>query len=154
MSDVVHGAAVLVRTYGVLIRGVSGGGKSSLAARLIERGGRLVADDRVHLSVCHGRILAAPVAPIGGLIELRGRGIECIPHERGAVIRLVVDILSGGALERMPESNHLLTRILEIELPRQPVAAKSEAMVPLVEAALRALSQDSNTGLRSARLWG
>jgi hypothetical protein len=70
------------------------------------------------------------------------------------VIRLVVDILSGEALERMPESNHLLTRTLEVELPRQPVAAKSEAMVPLVETALRALSQESNTGLRSARLWG
>lgn len=154
MSDIVHGTVVLAGTRGILLRGASGSGKSTLAARLIERGAKLVADDRVHLSACHGRVVAAAVAPVAGLIELRGRGIAPVAHERSAVIRLVIDILSDEALERMPPSDHLLTRILDVELPRQPVAAKSEAMIQLVEAALAPLSRGPNTGLRTARVWG
>jgi serine kinase of HPr protein (carbohydrate metabolism regulator) len=139
MSETVHATALLVGRHGVLIRGASGAGKSMLALRLIEAGGRLVADDRVHLSACHGRVIATAPAPISGMIELSGHGILRVPHERSAVIRLVVDWVAEEALDRLPEAAELRVDILGASLPRQPVAGDSERALVLVQAALRSL---------------
>jgi len=76
---------------GILIRGPSGAGKSLLAARLIEGGGILVADDRVCLSARSGRLVAVALAATAGLLEVRGRGLVRMPHERCAVVRLAVE---------------------------------------------------------------
>ena len=153
MSETVHGTAVVAGAQGVLIRGRPGSGKSLLASRLIGRGARLLADDRVHLSACHGRLLAFPVAPLAGRLELRGRGIIESAAERGAVIRLVVDCVADAELERLPETHHLTTVILGLALPRQPAPGASAHAVLLVEAALAALSP-STMNLRTARVWG
>jgi serine kinase of HPr protein (carbohydrate metabolism regulator) len=150
MSETVHGTAVLVGAHGVLIRGEPGRGKSILAHALIARGARLIADDRVALSACHGRIVASAPAAISGLIELRGRGVVAVPHERFGVIRLIADIVSEEALERMPENDQMSAALLEIALPRQPVTAATEAALRLIEAALAAVSPQSDMGLRSA----
>lgn len=150
MSETVHATAVLVGADGVLIRGPSGSGKSSLAFRLIERGARLVGDDRVHLSACHGRILATGHAAVGGRLELRGRGLIAVPQERSALVRLIVDIVDEGGLERLPEHTQLECVLLGVTLPRQPVSTIPDRAQALVSAALQALSQRSNMGLRSA----
>lgn len=151
MSETVHGTAVLVGADGVLIRGGSGSGKSALALRLIESGGRLVADDQVALSSCHGRLVASAPRATAGLIELRGRGPIAVPYERSVVIRLVADIVDaeGDAegLERMPEAHQLTETLLGIALPRQPVPGTPEEAVPLVRAALGELSPQSDKGL-------
>jgi serine kinase of HPr protein (carbohydrate metabolism regulator) len=152
MSETVHGTAVLVGAHGVLIRGGPGTGKSMLALALIERGARLIADDRVSLSACHGRVVASAPAGIAGLIELRGRGVIAVPHERSGVIRLIADIVSDEELERMPEANQLTAALLEIALPRQPVPARTEPALRLIEAALGAALPHRNMGLRSARV--
>jgi serine kinase of HPr protein (carbohydrate metabolism regulator) len=152
MSETVHGTAVLAGAHGILIRGGPGAGKSMLALALIERGARLIADDRVSLSACHGRVVASVPAVIAGLVELRGRGVIAVPHERSGVIRLIADIVSDEELERMPEPDQLTAAILEIALPRQPVPARTEQAVRLIEAALEAVLLHRNTGLRSARL--
>lgn len=151
MSETVHGTAVLIGADGVLIRGGSGSGKSTLAHALIESGARMIADDRVCVSACHGRLVATVPAPIAGLIELRGRGLLVVPHERFGVIRLVVDIVSDADLERMPEDDQLSAALLDIRLPRQPVPSDTGLAVRLVGAALAALPQP-NMGLRSARV--
>ena len=57
-----------------LLRGPSGCGKSDLALRLIDRGARLVADDRVVLTVEDGAVVAAAPPPLAGLLEVRGLG--------------------------------------------------------------------------------
>jgi hypothetical protein len=154
MSETVHGTAVLAGASGVLIRGASGAGKSSLAALMIERGARLVSDDRVHLSACHGRILAAAPASIAGRLELRGRGIVAVRHERTALIRLVVDIVGGAGIERMPEPDALACELLGVSLPRQPVAGSAAEALPLVRRALAALSPLPDPDLQSTRVWG
>jgi HPr kinase/phosphorylase len=154
MAETLHATAVLAGVNGLLIRGPSGSGKSSLALALIKRGARLVADDRVHVAACDGRLVAGAPARISGRLELRGRGLIDVPHERNCVLRLVVDIVSGEALERMPEDNQLTVMLLGIELPRQPVPAVAERALTLVGAALDALSPGGNMGLRSARVWG
>jgi serine kinase of HPr protein (carbohydrate metabolism regulator) len=139
VSEWVHGTAVLARANGILIRGRSGTGKSQLAALLIARGARLVADDRVHLSACHGRIIATALSAAGGMLELRGRGIVHVPHERSAVVRLVLDIVDESALARLPEADHLFAALLGVRLPRQPVPAAPAQALMLVDAALATL---------------
>src|SRR6266545_8207351 len=72
-----HACAVLVGARAILIRGPAGSGKSRLALALIEVAGsghlrfaRLVADDRVQLDACHGRLLARAPQTLAGLIEV------------------------------------------------------------------------------------
>jgi len=126
-APTVHASAVLVGTRALLIRGPAGSGKSRLALRLIEaaRSGllpfaRLVADDRVRLEACHGRLLARAPEALAGLIEVRGLGIRRIAHEPLAVVGTVVDLAAPDA-ERLPDRQ----RQVEIEgilLPLLPVA--------------------------------
>jgi hypothetical protein len=87
------------------------------------------------------------------LVELRGRGILERPRERGAVIRLVVDIVGAEGLGRMPNEADLMTEVLGIGVPRQPVGSIAGGAPRLVEAALAALSLQRNMSLRGTRLW-
>jgi serine kinase of HPr protein (carbohydrate metabolism regulator) len=148
MSETVHATAVLVGAHGVLIRGPSGAGKSTLAVTLIERGARLVADDRVHLSACHGRLIATGPGAIAGRMELRAHGLMRLPAERSAVIRLVVDLVDAAGLERLPGNDQMSVAILGVTLPRQPAPAASDRSPALVSAALRSLFGAGDMGLR------
>jgi RNase adaptor protein for sRNA GlmZ degradation len=96
----VHATTVEVEGTGVLIRGPSGSGKSDLALRLIDRGWRLVADDRVALSACDGRLHAAAPATIAGLIEVRGVGL-CKEASVPAPVALAIDLAAPP--DRLPE---------------------------------------------------
>ena len=105
----VHACAVLVGARALLIRGPSGSGKSQLALRLISAAqsgllpfARLVADDRLRLEPCHGRLLARAPATLAGLIEVHGLGIRELPHEPVAVIGSVVELAAPDA-QRLPE---------------------------------------------------
>lgn len=118
----VHAACVVLGEAGVLIRGESGAGKSSLALGLVEaaaaRGlfGALVADDRVRIACAHGRLVARPHPAIAGRIELRGLGLLALPAEGACVLRCVVDLVEAAT--RMPEEAEERAEILGIGLPR------------------------------------
>lgn len=79
----------------MLLLGPPGSGKSDLALRLLARGFRLVADDRVALD---GRV-ARPVANGAGLLEVRGLGIVRVEHVPRTVLALAVDL---GEARRLP----------------------------------------------------
>ncbi|RXT43583.1 hypothetical protein B6S44_28165 [Bosea sp. Tri-44] len=117
-----HAGAVVVGEAGILIRGASGTGKSSLALALIGqaqlqgRFARLVADDRTEITVRAGRVIAGPVSPLEGLVERRGLGLTPEPHLAAAVVRLVIDC--GTEPERMPEPEALVETIAGVALPR------------------------------------
>ncbi len=136
----IHASCVLVGAGAVLIRGVSGSGKSRLVHDLIEAGrrgdipfARLVSDDRTLVEAVHGRLLARPVATLAGLLELRHIGIRKIPYEPAAVVKLVVDLGSGG--ERLPEPAAQFTEIGGIRLPRLEVPG-GEGIIKLILAEL------------------
>lgn len=126
----IHATTVAIGEAGVLIRGASGAGKSSLGLALIDaarrdgRFARLVADDRTALSARGSRLLARPVAPLDGLIERRGLGLTPEPHQPAVVVRLIVD-LSGSEPTRMPEPEDLVDRLEGIDLPRLTVAGRA-----------------------------
>jgi len=114
----IHACALIVGEMGLLIRGPSRSGKSSLTLALLAaaeaegRFARLVADDRVGLSVEQGLLYGAPHPAIAGQIEQRGTGILTLPYEAKARLTHVVDLVSG---------------------PEKPVGAASKTMVEGVE---------------------
>lgn len=141
MTPTVHASCVVAADAGVLIRGPSGSGKSSLAAALIEQiaatgqFAALVADDRVRLTPAHGRVIATAPASLAGLIERRGLGVVAADWIREAVIRLVVDI--EAAPPRLPEPESAQTEVVGVRLPRLAVACGGHNGASLVQAGLR-----------------
>ena len=91
---------------GVLLLGASGAGKSDLALRLIERGAKLVADDRCELFVADGRLRARAPAALAGLIELHGVGLVALPFAEDAPIGLAVRLAVGENPVRLPERQY------------------------------------------------
>ena len=122
-----HATCVLVGSVGVLIRGKSGSGKSMLAASLISRGGRLVADDRVRLVARAGRLVALAPAPISGLLELRGIGPVSRAHEQAAIVNLVVDLEDPADVPRIPDREDTDVEIAGVAVGRLIIAAPSNA---------------------------
>lgn len=105
----VHASCVAVDGAGVLIRGASGAGKSSLALLLLDRvdaahgSAGLVGDDRVGLMREDERILARPHPALGSRIEVRGLGLVPVAKALAEVpVHLVVDLVE--ACPRLPEA--------------------------------------------------
>lgn len=145
----VHATGLVLGRTGVLLRGPSGAGKSLLALVLLDNWqGRgetalLVADDRIDLEPVSGGVLMHAPPSIGGMIELRGRGIVARPHVATAELHLVVDLVAE--LHRMPEPAEFGTEVAGIALPRCPVPRHGviglDHQLLLVREALRQISE-------------
>ena len=124
----VHATCVAFGSFGVLIRGPSGSGKSSLALRLIDAEGfgvgpnkltaKLVADDQVMLEQKASGVSATPPAALAGKLEIRGLGIIPLDYLKAAQLRLVVDLLPYSSIPRMPDSVDANVELLSVVLPR------------------------------------
>ncbi len=118
-SETIHASCVAIGDAAVLIEGASGTGKSDLALRLIDRGGRLVSDDYTMLIRKGGRLIARPPANLAGKMEIRGIGIVEMPHVEDIEVRLLVAIVTLPP--RMPDGGRLRTiagvALHEIALP-------------------------------------
>jgi HPr kinase/phosphorylase len=101
MSGAVHGTAVAIGGWAVLLTGKSGAGKSDLALRLIDRGAKLVCDDYVDLVPDGAQLIATVMDKIAGKIEIRALGIFDMPYVAEAPLRLIVELGEDG--ERLPE---------------------------------------------------
>src|SRR4051794_206683 len=102
----VHASAIVVGEKGVLIRGGSGSGKSSLVLAMLTRDlvpTRLIADDRVVLTAENGRLQASVPDKLAGLLEVRGLGLLRRPFVSPAQISLVVDLLPVAQCPRLPD---------------------------------------------------
>ncbi|MCO6390995.1 hypothetical protein GTW25_08135 [Aliihoeflea aestuarii] len=117
-----HATLVLIGDRGVLITGPSGAGKSTLALDLIRHSdgfSMLVGDDRVIVEKrSHGRYVGSVPQSISGRIEVRGVGIGIRSHESHAVIDLIVDLVDGSTIDRMPEPR-MCDGVAMIEVPRR-----------------------------------
>lgn len=136
-----HATALVCGDTGLLLRGPSGSGKSALTLHLIAARtatghfAAMVADDRVLINICKGRLVASAPAPLHGIAELRGHGIIAVPTVAAAVLDLVVDLVEPAALERMPETNQ--TDIAGIRCGHIRVPAR--ALVPAAQLITNAL---------------
>ena len=78
--EVIQASCVAIGYQGVLLVGPSGSGKSDLALRLIDAGGRLVADDLVSISAERELLIARPAGDEThyGVLEVRGVGLLAV----------------------------------------------------------------------------
>ncbi|RVU16421.1 HPr kinase/phosphorylase [Methylobacterium oryzihabitans] len=133
----VHATCLVLGEVGILIRGPSGSGKTTLARDLLARGAMLrvlaalVGDDRVILTLRHGRVVARPHPALAGLVEIRGHGPQPVEAALpSAIVGLVVDLAETAARLAGPEEESvrlhgvLLPRMI---LPRDP--ARTETVV-------------------------
>lgn len=88
--NTIHATAVAWGGRAVLLTGKSGSGKSDLALRLVDRGWRLVADDRVVVSDRAGVAWASAPPVLAGKLEVRGVGIVAEPTAEAPVALVVV----------------------------------------------------------------
>ena len=130
---ILHAGLIAIRIggpwRGVLITGPSGAGKSDLALRLLQRGFRLVTDDRTVMFRSGAGLYGAPPASLRGLLEVRAVGIGRHSFVPLAEIVLAVHcVASPGAVERLPpldEATFLDQVVPQLALwPFEPSAAE------------------------------
>jgi serine kinase of HPr protein (carbohydrate metabolism regulator) len=127
---VIHHAGLIAARLGgfwrgLLIEGPAGAGKSDLALRALDAGFSLVADDRVLLWACEGRLFGRAPDTLAGRLEVRGLDVVRLGALPFAEVALIVRC---GAPERMPEP--ATTSVLGISLPLieiDPQAASAPA---------------------------
>jgi HPr kinase/phosphorylase len=135
--SVIHGTCVSIGQSGVLIRGVSGAGKSDLALRLIDRGAALVADDCCEVEKNDGVLFLHAPAPIAGQMEVRGAGILRMTHVERARLDLIVDLTEASQIERLPEKTSEDIEGIQIAwMQVDPREASADAKVRVVVRAL------------------
>lgn len=102
----IHATAVALPVdgawVGVLLRGPSGRGKSDLALRLIDEGGRLIADDQTELRPQGDAVSLRAPARLAGRLEVRGLGLVAVPAVDQAPLILVADLVIPAEIERLP----------------------------------------------------
>jgi serine kinase of HPr protein (carbohydrate metabolism regulator) len=138
--NLIHGTAVALGHAGILLRGPSGSGKSDLALRLVDAGACLIADDQVELSAESGEIVMRAPASIAGMMEARGIGILRLPRLAGVGLRLVVDLVEPGQIERLPERRFV--ELLGLAIPLIALAPFEASAAAKLRWALKALAGD------------
>ncbi|MBL8648782.1 MAG: serine kinase [Sphingopyxis sp.] len=123
----IHASCVAAGSRGILILGASGQGKSDLALRLIDRGARLVADDRCDIWFDRGRLWCRPPETLAGKLEVRGIGIVEQPFTGPVPLALAVRLSERP--ERMPPPNQVEI-VAGVELPAVLIAG-FEASAPI-----------------------
>ena len=103
-NDNIHGTCISLKNKGILILGSSGSGKSDLALRAImQKGAKLVADDRVDITLKNKNLYASCPAAIRGLLEVRGVGLVKFQSKPSQKIDLVVELADSlKKIERLP----------------------------------------------------
>ncbi|MEN3976513.1 HPr kinase/phosphatase C-terminal domain-containing protein [Emcibacter sp. SYSU 3D8] len=140
----IHATCVDIDGLGVLLRGPSGSGKSDLALRLIDSGAQLVADDYTVVTLRGDRLIATAPQSIKGMLEVRGVGILPMPVKPRAVIAMVVDLITEGEIERLPDPD--ATIIDGATVPRIQVAPFEVSAAAKVRLAARKYApQDTET---------
>ena len=125
-----HAAAVILpgRTGALAVSGISGSGKSTVAAELLARGASLLADDSVSLTPNGGEWLAAGLP--GGLFQIDtspgGRSFQPVPNEHAVRQAALGGILVLGERSATPRIRRLdgpeaVARLLAMQhRPRVP----------------------------------
>ncbi len=134
----VHATAIVLGDRGVLIRGASGSGKTSLSLELLARAraagvhAALVCDDQVLVSAHRGRLIAKAAMALAGLVEVRGLTPRPVGWTAAAVVDLLVDLVDGTEAPRYrePEPSVLLgVSVDSLVLPQRHRAANAESVI-------------------------
>ena len=129
-----HACALEISQTGILIRGNSGSGKTSLMMGLLERAKRenlqayLVCDDQVYLIPNSEGLDAIAPKEIAGAVEVRGYGIINLPNKDKTQVDLVVDLVEDEIVERMPDQKFCELENLRLPLVEVPERHENQAV--------------------------
>jgi len=141
-----HGVFLAMYGLGILIRGVPGIGKSSLALELIDRGHSFIADDVVQFNRKAGNLIGSSPAMLFSLLAVRDIGVLNISklysnktlrtnHRLDVVLELCTE--ACGALSH-PLTPYNQTCIFEYIFPSQTIFAyPSRNLALIVETAIK-----------------
>jgi len=102
--ETVHGTSFVFEGVGVLVMGDSGSGKSDLALQMMDRGGKLIADDYTEVTAVDGQLQLRAPKVTEGLMEIRGLGLVTIESRVAtANLGLLVQLAGREQLDRLPE---------------------------------------------------
>jgi serine kinase of HPr protein (carbohydrate metabolism regulator) len=132
-SENLHASTVALNGRAVLISGPSGSGKSDLALRLLDRGFKLVSDDRTIVRKEDGRVVASAPETIKGKLEVRGVGIVEMGTVSDIPLAMVVELTSD--IQRLPDDDRERL-ILGIHIPLISVDAMTASAPSKVALAL------------------
>ena len=144
-----HGVMLEVLGMGIILKGISGIGKSELALGLVNRGHHLIADDSVWLCQKDGQIEGSCPEILQDFLEVRGLGIlniramfgdEAIKHTQK--LELVVNIIniSNEELRHIDrlQGMHKMLDIMGVVIPEVSIpVAPGRNLAILVEGAVR-----------------
>lgn len=137
----IHATAIAIDNAGIIITGSSGSGKSDLALRLMDRGARLIADDKVNisglvdnpiLSQCDHHIDAIEVS---GIAVIKTRTFNNIP--------LKLHIALSSEYERNPSPLPIVT-FGHYTVPSLKINPKELSAPIKIELAIHNLNQITN----------
>lgn len=152
-----HGCMIHYKGVGVLIKGMSGSGKSETAIGLVERGAALIADDHVSIRNVGGELTAFTKGFSRGFIEMRGIGIVNVTNIYGlgammpdSKVDLIVNLRPHSDLNELDRTgiDRKTETILGVEVPfvEIPVAPGRDTVrmvaVTILELQLRRLGYD------------
>lgn len=106
-DKLIHATGVNFLNKGILLIGAPGSGKSDLAYRIISKGGCLVADDVVSITVDESNVLEMSYPKqaeqsLKGHMELRGIGIICVNSVLSSRLDCVLNMTPASQIERLP----------------------------------------------------
>ena len=132
-----HASCVEIDGKGIVIFGPSGSGKSDLALRLIDAGGKLVSDDCVEITNEGDILYAFPSPNIEGMIEVRGVGIIKLSYLKISTLSLALTHVSNEKIERLPKQKKFC--IDEATIPLYNFNAFSVSAIAKIKLILRSL---------------
>lgn len=107
LSCDIQATAISYQEKGILIQGVPGVGKTSLALRLIENGAVLLGDDLVKIFIRKGQLYCQGKKKLKGVVEIRGLGLIKGFKVAPPVPVLCVIQLHKKSVERLPKSKKI-----------------------------------------------
>lgn len=147
MPDTTHATLVQLFGFGVLLRGPSNSGKSSIALRLLDEAEQsrtpcaLIADDQVIIASKADHLVGKAPDNLFGKIEIRGVGIINIQAHHECMIDLVVDLVPPQSLERMPDEKLDYVTIFGVEVRRIFIAERNPDASVIIRTILKALPE-------------
>ena len=129
-----HACALEINKVGMLIKGRSGSGKTSLMMGLLERANQeklnafFISDDQVYLCNKDDRLEVLVPETIAGLIEIHGYGVISQPHRETSIVNLVIELIDDQEILRMPTKQSYHYEGLDLPLIQVPERHENQAV--------------------------
>ena len=133
-----NATSVVIDSFGLMISGLSGIGKSDLALRLIDSGATLISDDITICKRVNNKVYLFPPNKTKGLLEVREIGIINVPYVENINLFMIIDLLKKNN-ERIPEKK--VRKILGLNFPVLSLDGKTPSSVIKVKVKLNEITE-------------